>query len=100
MKGNTGKHEGRRAAAKDEPSPVTALRDLLAISFAADVAAIAPMVCDVLRDAMRAESDRLKLRSQKGALQALDGHGGGLALDVARAYRDRFDERLFGTDPM
>ena len=100
MKGNTGKHEGRRAAAKDEPSPVTALRDLLAISFAADVAAIAPMVCDVLRDAMRVESDRLKLRSQKGALQALDGHGGGLALDVARAYRDRFDERLFGTDPM
>jgi len=49
---------------------------------------------------MRAESDRLKLRSQKGALQALDGHGGALALDVARAYRDRFDQRLFGADPM
>ena len=100
MKGNTGKHERRRAAAKEEPSPVTALRDLLAISFAADVAAVAPMVCDVLSDEMAAESNRVKLKAQKGALAALDGHGGALALDVARAYRDRFDGRLFGADPM
>ena len=100
MKRHIGKHDGRRAAAKVEPSPVTALRDLLATSFAADIAAVTPMVCDVLRDAMGAESDRLKLRAQKAALQALEGHGGALALDVARAYRDRFDARLFGADPM
>lgn len=97
MKRHIGKHDARRAAAKDEPSPVTALRDLLATSFAADIAAVAPMVCDVLRDEMASEAKPARRKAQKGALHAIEGHGGALALDVARAYRQRFDKRLFGS---
>ncbi len=100
MKRVIGKHDARRAAAKEEPSPITALRDLLAISLAADVAAVAPMVCDVLRDQAIVEKNPARRKAQRLALQQIEGQGGALALDVARAYRERFTTRLTQQDPM
>jgi Protein of unknown function (DUF1631) len=101
MKPRTGDHQPRRAAAKVEPSPITALRDLLATAFAADVAAVSPMVCDILRDEITLQASPQRRELIRDALVVLARQSGELALEVAQEYRARFDAKLLpGEDPL
>ncbi len=94
MKRHTGHHVARRAAAKAEPSPITALRDMLATAFAADIAAVTPMVCDVLRDQIRVSIQSARRHNSCAALEVLERNSGALAMEVAQEFRARFDEKL------
>lgn len=94
MKRQIGNHLARREAAKTEPSPITALRDLLATAFAADVAAITPMVCDVLREGISESAVPARRDLIRRAHQTLVSKAGALPMDVAQEFRARFDMRL------
>ncbi|MGZ5581875.1 MAG: DUF1631 family protein [Usitatibacter sp.] len=101
MKPSTGQHHPRRAAAKAEPSPITALRDLLATAFAADIAAVSPMVCEILRDGIANEASPERRALIRNALVVLARQSGELALEVAREFRARFDAKVLpAEDPM
>jgi hypothetical protein len=97
----TGDHKPRSAAAKAEPSPITALRDLLATAFAADVAAVSPMVCEILRDGITTQASPERRALIRNALVVLARQSGELALDIAQDFRMRFDAKLApGEDPL
>jgi hypothetical protein len=87
MTRHTGKHAARLTAARTEPSPITALRDMLATAFAADIAAVTPMVCDIMH------WDRLGAATATGqdgtaAVGRILGHkSGALAMEIARTFR-------------
>jgi hypothetical protein len=90
----TGNHVARRARASSEPSPLTGLRDMLAAAFAADVVAITPMVCDVLRAETGASSVAARRDAIRNALVIVARQSAGLAVEVAREFRSCFDARL------
>lgn len=93
MKTLTGKHHARRTAAHAEPSPITALRDMLATAFAADVAAVTPTVSDLLRDTIHAAvGPRQEIIDS--AATALAANSGVLAMGVAQEFRSLFDQKL------
>jgi Protein of unknown function (DUF1631) len=94
VKRHTGDHVARRAAANTEPSPITALRDMLATAFAADIAAVTPMVCDVLREEIRATAMPARRDLARTALVVLARNSGALATQVAQEFRVRFDMKL------
>ena len=94
MTKRTGSHQARRAAAKNEPSPITALRDMLATAFAADVAAVTPEVCEMLRAEIAAESDPARRDLLRYALVILARQSHGLAVAIIREVRKRFDAKL------
>ena len=91
---NTGNHIARRVAASAEPSPLTGLRDMLATAFAADIAAVTPMVCDVLRDEIHVTSAPAQRDFIRTALVILARQSGDLTLGVAQEFRSRFDATL------
>lgn len=91
---STENHIARRVAASAEPSPLTGLRDMLATAFAADIAAVTPMVCDVLRDEIRVTSAPAQRDFIRTALVILARQSGDLALGVAQEFRSRFDATL------
>ncbi|HEX7606306.1 MAG TPA: DUF1631 family protein [Usitatibacter sp.] len=91
---DTGNHIARRVAASAEPSPLTGLRDMLATAFAADIAAVTPMVCDVLRDEIHVTSAPAQRDFMRTALVILARQSGDLALGVAQEFRSRFDATL------
>ena len=100
MNRNTGNHRARRAAAKQEPSPLTGLRDMLATAFAADIAAVTPMVCDMLRDQIGAEASPGTRDTLRNALVVLARQSGELSLAVIGEVRARFDAKIVpGEDP-
>jgi Protein of unknown function (DUF1631) len=90
----TGNHIARRTAATSEPSPLTGLRDMIATAFAADIAAVTPMVCDVLRDEIHATAAPQRRDVIRTALVILARQSGDLATGVARELRSRFDATL------
>jgi hypothetical protein len=101
MKTRTGDHRPRSDAALAEPSPITALRDLLATAFAADIAAVSPMVCEILRDEITVHASPSHRALIRNALVVLARQSGELALEVARELRARFDAKIApGDDPM
>jgi len=100
VKTQTGNHLARRAAAKAEPSPITALRDMLATAFAADLVAVTPSVCEVLRDMTSAESDPAKRDVLRNALVVLARQSGALPLAVIAELRARFDAKLAPDDDL
>jgi hypothetical protein len=91
---NTGNHIARRVAAGAEPSPLTGLRDMLATAFAADIAAVTPTVCDVLRDQIHVTSQPAQRDFIRTALVIVARQSGDLALGVAQEFRSRFDAAL------
>jgi hypothetical protein len=100
MKPRTGEHKPRSDAAKAEPSPITALRDLLATALAADIAAVSPMVCEVLRDSLTPADTPERRATIRNALVVLARQSGELALEVAQEFRARFDAKILpGADP-
>lgn len=94
MKNRTGDHLARRSAAKAEPSPITALRDMLASAFAADISAVTPEVCEVLRDGTHAEANRARRDLLRNALVVLARQSGALSLALTGELRARFDAKL------
>ena len=101
MKGNTGKHGARRAAANAEPSPLTGLRDMLATAYAADIAAVTPVVIDLLRDETQGLASAGRRSVVRDAMVVLARNSGALALAIAREFRARFDAKLVpGYDPL
>jgi hypothetical protein len=94
MKHRTGNHTARRAAAKNEPSPLTAVRELLAAAFAADVAAVTPMVCDVLRDEIAISHAVARRDVLRHALVLLARNTEALGEAAGRLFRERFDLHL------
>jgi Protein of unknown function (DUF1631) len=100
MSKRTGDHNARRTAAQAEPSPITALRDMLATAFAADIAAVTPEVCELLRVGMSAESNPAKRDILRNALVVLARQSGELSLAIIAEVRARFDAKLApGDDP-
>jgi hypothetical protein len=100
MKKRPGNHSARRAAAMAEPSPITALRDMLATSYAADVAAVTPEVCEVLRQQMNVLATAAQRDGIRTALVRLARNPEELAIEVAEAFRARFDMKVIpGDDP-
>lgn len=91
---STGNHIARRVAASAEPSPLTGLRDMLATAFAADIAAVTPTVCDILRDQIHVTSQPAQRDFIRTALVILARQSGDLALGVAQEFRSRFDATL------
>ena len=96
MANQTGKHVARLMAAKTEPSPITALRDMLATAFAADIAAVTPMVCDVMREDMLDAATPARRDLIRIAVGTVARNPGALAMDVAQIFRVRFDATLLG----
>jgi hypothetical protein len=94
MRSRTGDHLGRRSAAKAEPSPITALRDMLAAAFAADVSAVTPEVCEVLRAGTQVEANPARRDLLRNALVVLARKSGDLAIAVVGEFRAGFDARL------
>lgn len=94
MTKRTGNHSGRRLAAKAEPSPITALRDMLAAAFAADISAVTPEVCETLRTRITMEASPAKRDQVRNALVVLARHSADLALAVGHEMRNRFDTKL------
>ncbi|MGZ5595447.1 MAG: DUF1631 family protein [Usitatibacter sp.] len=94
MKRQTGNHGNRREAAKAEPSPITALRDMLAAAFAADIAAVTPEVCEMLRSATQSEANAAKRNALRNSLVVLARQSAELSLSVIEQVRGRFDEKL------
>jgi hypothetical protein len=94
MNRNTGNHLGRRTAAKAEPSPITALRDMLATAFAADVAAVTPEVCEVLRFGTQGEENPARRDLMRNALVILARQSAELSLAIIGEVRSRFDAKL------
>ncbi len=94
MRQRTGNHAARRAAVKAEPSPITAVRDLLATAFAADVAAVTPMVCDVLRDEINGTAGAARRDLLRDTLVLLARNAPTLGEQAGRLFRDRFDLKL------
>jgi Protein of unknown function (DUF1631) len=90
----TGNHQARRMAAKAEPSPVTALRDMLATAFASDVAAVTPEICEILRAGISAEASPAKRDVLRHALVVLARQTGSLSLAIIGEVRDRFDAKI------
>lgn len=97
MKSRIGKHVARFRAAKEEPSPITGLRDMLATAFAADIAAVTPTVCDVMREDMLAMASPARRDLIRTAIDVLGRNAGVLALEVAQMFRARFDAKLLAT---
>lgn len=96
MTDHTGNHDARLMAAKAEPSPITALRDMLATAFAADIAAVTPMVCDVMREDMLTAATPAHRDLIRTAVGILARNSGALAMEVAQTFRARFDAKLLG----
>ena len=100
MKAPPGNHNARRAAAKAEPSPITALRDMLATAYAADIAAVMPEVCEVLHEEINTLPTPARRDHIRTALLILERNPGALAMDVAQEFRARFDMKIApGEDP-
>jgi hypothetical protein len=91
---HTGHHQARRNAAKAEPSPLTALRDMLATAFAADVAAVTPEICEMLRAGIATEASPAKRDVLRHALVVLARQTGGLSLAIINEVRARFDAKI------
>ena len=101
MTHRTGDHDARRNAARAEPSPITALRDMLATAFAADVAAVTPIVADVLREELGAQASPGHRDTIRQALAVLANNPSALAMEVAQVFRARFDMKISpGEDPL
>lgn len=98
MKKRPGNHSARRAAAKAEPSPITALRDMLATAYAADIAAMAPDVCEVLREQVNVLATPAQRDCIRAGLVKLARNPGELAMEVAQEFRARFDMKLAPAD--
>jgi hypothetical protein len=81
-------------AAKSEPSPITALRDMLATAFAADIAAVTPMVCEVLRDGLLDLATHSDPAAARSGMSILAHSAGALPLEIAQTFRTRFDAKL------
>src|SRR6478736_3689744 len=94
MRHRTGNHAARRAAVRTEPSPITALRDLLASAFAADIVAVTPMVCDVLRDEISVTASAGRREVLRNTLVLLARNAPTLGEQAGRLYRERFDLQL------
>ncbi len=94
MTTRTGKHSARIVAAKAEPSPITALRDMLATAFAADICAVTPEVCEMLRAQIHTEAIPARRELLRNALVALARQSGDLALAIIGEMRTRFDAKL------
>jgi hypothetical protein len=100
MTKRTGNHKARRHAARAEPSPITALRDMLATAYAADIAAVTPMVCEMLRELMGGLSTPERRANIRSALVVLARNPTALAMEVAQELRARFDMKIVpGVDP-
>lgn len=84
----------RRAAARVEPSPLTALRDMLATAFAADVHAVTPEVCEMLRSEMQAEASPSRRGELRNVLVILARQAGELRLAIIEGVRMRFDAKV------
>ncbi len=101
MKTRIGNHIARRAAANEEPSPVTGLRDMLATAFAADIVAVTPMVCEVLRAEINAQGNAATREVLRNALVVLARQSGELAFAIIGEVRARFDAKIVpGDDPL
>ncbi len=73
---------------------------MLATAFAADIAAVTPMVCDVLRDEIHVTSAPAQRDFIRTALVILARQSGDLAVRVAQEFRSRFDATLlFASKP-
>jgi Protein of unknown function (DUF1631) len=94
LNSKTGNHLGRRMAAKTEPSPITALRDMLATAFAADIAAVTPEVCEVLRFGIQGEEKPARRDAMRNALVILARQSAELSLAIIGEVRSRFDAKL------
>jgi hypothetical protein len=94
LNGKTGNHLARRTAAKTEPSPITALRDMLATAFAADIAAVTPEVCEVLHFMIRAEEKPARRDALRNALVVLARQSAELSLAIIGEVRSRFDAKI------
>ena len=94
MKRHTGNHGAQRQAARAEPSPLTALRDMLATAFAADIVAVTREVCEVLRSEIQAEAEAAKRGALRHALVGLARQSGELPLAIIDRVRSRFDAKL------
>jgi hypothetical protein len=67
---------------------------MIATAFAADIAAVTPMVCDVLRDEIHATAAPRLRDVIRTALVILARHSEDLATGVAQETRSRFDATL------
>jgi hypothetical protein len=94
MKNCTGDHLARRSAARAEPSPITALRDMLAAAFAADISAVTPEVCEVLRDGTHVEANRARRDLLRNALVVLARQSEELSRALTGEMRARFDAKV------
>ncbi|MEP7070090.1 MAG: DUF1631 family protein [Usitatibacter sp.] len=94
MHTQTGDHAARLRAAKEEPSPITALRDMLATAFAADIAAVTPMVCDAMRESALEAANPARRELIENAIAIVTRNRGALALEVVQMFRSRFDAKL------
>jgi hypothetical protein len=93
------KHRAHRktccqAADKAEPSPVTALRDMFAECFASEVAAVAPLVCEILEDQYARSADPEERKIVRRAIDLLSGGALKLSCEIARNVRRHFDTKL------
>jgi hypothetical protein len=67
---------------------------MLASAFAADISAVTPEVCEVLRDGTQAEANRARRDLLRNALVVLARQSGALALALTSELRARFDAKL------
>ena len=91
MRKPPGNHTARRASARAEPSPVTALRELFCRGFGADVSAISPLVCDVLRDEITITASAPEREVRREALVRLARRAMQVGDAAAIALRRRFE---------
>ncbi len=93
------KHRAHRktccqAADKAEPSPITALRDMFAECFASEIAAVAPLVCEILEDQYARSADPEERKIVRRAIDLLSGGALKLSCEIARNVRRHFDTKL------
>jgi hypothetical protein len=67
---------------------------MLATGLAADIAAVIPIVCDLMVESVPAPTERTDGTKRVPAHEALRREPGVIALGAARAFRAQFDERL------
>ena len=80
--------------ATEEPSPITALRDLLAEYFAAEVAVATPIVCEILWEQHTKSSNVNEKQTLRRATVLLTKGTHPLAAEIARDVRERFDAKI------
>lgn len=96
MSNATKKMPSAKAAARAEPSPLTAVRDVLAEYFSAEVMTSVPLVIDVLEDQCRAIAHPGQRLDYRYAIAALFGKSPALKNALARNVRRRFDAEIDG----